>query len=108
MYPSFMQGLNRCEERTLITTSIVIYVLLQVLIGIWASKRVSSQTDFIVAGRSLGFGLATLTIFSTWFGAETIVGAAGSAYEYGLGASGPQSARAALAGGAQRPLAGGR
>lgn len=59
------------------------------MIGVWVSKRISNQEDFIVAGRSLGFGLATLTIFSTWFGAESIVGSAGEVYEHGLGASGP-------------------
>jgi SSS family transporter len=37
-----------------------------------------------VAGRSLGYGLATFTIFATWFGAETCIGAAGAIYENGL------------------------
>ena len=73
----------------MITTSIVAYVLTQILIGVWCSRRIKSQEDFIIAGRSLGFGLATLTIFSTWFGAESIVGSAGAVYENGLGASGP-------------------
>lgn len=73
----------------MITASIIIYVICQLLIGVWVSRRVSNQEDFIVAGRSLGFGLATLTIFSTWFGAESIVGSAGAVYEDGLGASGP-------------------
>ncbi len=73
----------------MVTASIIIYVLLQLLIGVWVSRQITSQEDFIVAGRSLGLGLATLTIFSTWFGAESIVGAAGAVYEHGLGASGP-------------------
>lgn len=37
-----------------------------------------------MAGRSLGYGLAVFTIFATWFGAETVVGAAGAIYEHGL------------------------
>ena len=73
----------------MITFSIVLYILLQVLIGIWASRRISDQSDFIIAGRSLGMGLATLTIFSTWFGAESIVGVAGEVYDHGLSAAGP-------------------
>ena len=73
----------------MVTASIIIYVLVQLLIGVWVSRQITTQEDFIVAGRSLGIGLASLTIFSTWFGAESIVGAAGAVYENGLGASGP-------------------
>ena len=73
----------------MVTASIIIYVLIQLLIGVWVSRQITTQEDFIVAGRSLGLGLASLTIFSTWFGAESIVGAAGAVYENGLGASGP-------------------
>lgn len=73
----------------MITVSICSYVVVQLLIGIWVSRRITDQADFIVAGRTLGLGIATLTIFSTWFGAESIVGAAGEVYDKGLGASGP-------------------
>ena len=81
----------------MITTAIVTYVLLQILVGVWSARRISGQTDFILAGRSLGFGLATLTIFSTWFGAESIVGVAGEVYDHGLSASGPDPFGYALA-----------
>jgi Na+/proline symporter len=48
------------------------------------SRRIRSEDDYLVAGRSLGYGLAIFTIFATWFGAETVVGAAGAIYEHGL------------------------
>lgn len=48
------------------------------------SRRIRSEEDYLVAGRSLGYGLAIFTIFATWFGAETVVGAAGAVYEHGL------------------------
>lgn len=48
------------------------------------SRRIHSEEDYLVAGRSLGYGLAIFTIFATWFGAETVVGAAGAVYEHGL------------------------
>jgi Na+/proline symporter len=38
----------------------------------------------LLAGRRLGVTLAAFSIFATWFGAETVVGAAGSIYSDGL------------------------
>jgi Na+/proline symporter len=60
------------------------YVLIQFGIGIYVSRRIRTEADYLVAGRSLGYGLATFTIFATWFGAETCIGAAGAIYENGL------------------------
>lgn len=62
------------------------YVLLQVFVGAWASRRIRTEADYIVAGRSLGPTMATASIFATWFGAETCVGAAGEVYLHGLSA----------------------
>src|SRR5688572_1407461 len=58
-------------------------MILQLAIGVWISRRIRTESDYIIAGRSLGYTLATFSIFATWFGAETIVGAAGNAYEGG-------------------------
>ena len=71
-----------------ITLAIFAYILCQVLIGILMSKRMSSESDFILAGRSLGLTMGTFTIFATWFGAETVVSASGEVYEKGLSAAG--------------------
>ena len=62
------------------------YVALQLLIGVWVSRRVRTEQDYLLAGRSLGPVLVTASIFATWFGAETCVGAAGEVFENGLGA----------------------
>jgi Na+/proline symporter len=62
------------------------YVLLQVFVGAWLSRRIRTEADYIVAGRSLGPAMATASIFATWFGAETCVGAAGEVYLHGLSA----------------------
>jgi len=75
-----------------IVLGVALYVLSQLALGLWVARRVSSQEDYLLAGRSLGYGLATFTIFATWFGAETCVGAAGQVFEHGL------------AGGASEPL----
>lgn len=60
------------------------YVLAQLGIGWWVSRRIRTEDDYLVAGRGLGFGLAVFTVFATWFGAETCIGAAGAIYESGL------------------------
>ena len=36
-----------------------------------------TEEDYLVAGRRLGYTLATFSIFATWFGAETLVGSGG-------------------------------
>lgn len=63
---------------------IIVYILLQLLIGVYCSRRIASEDDYLLAGRSLGVGMASLSVFATWFGAETCIGSAGSVYENGL------------------------
>jgi Na+/proline symporter len=63
---------------------VFLYVVLQFAIGIWVSRRIKTEDDYFVAGRRLGLGLSTFSIFATWFGAETCVGAAGAMYAEGL------------------------
>jgi Na+/proline symporter len=60
------------------------YVILQLAIGFVVSRRVKTENDFLLAGRQLGMWLATFSIFATWFGAETCMGAAGAIYSEGL------------------------
>lgn len=69
---------------TFTLAAILAYLVLQFGIGVWASRRVRSEADYLLAGRSLGFTLATFSIFATWFGAETVVGSAGNAYRDGV------------------------
>ena len=54
---------------------VIFYLLLNLAVGWWASKRIHNTQDFVLAGRSLPFALATMVTFATWFGSETILGA---------------------------------
>ncbi len=54
---------------------VIFYLLLNLVVGWWASKRIHNTQDFVLAGRSLPFALATMVTFATWFGSETILGA---------------------------------
>jgi Na+/proline symporter len=63
---------------------VVVYVLIQFVIGTLVSRRMTGEADYILAGRRLGFGLVTFSVFATYFGAEAIVATGGSVYDKGL------------------------
>ena len=63
---------------------ILAYVVVQFAIGLWVARRVKTTTDFLIAGRTLGLGLVSFSVFATFFGAEAIVGTSGAVYEEGL------------------------
>ncbi|MFM9941531.1 MAG: sodium:solute symporter family protein [Hyphomicrobiaceae bacterium] len=69
---------------TTILAGMLGYVLVQFLIGAWVSRRMTSEQDYILAGRSLGPTLVAFSVFATWFGAEAIVASAGEIYDKGL------------------------
>jgi solute:Na+ symporter, SSS family len=58
------------------------YLLLNLFIGFWASKKVHNSEDFVLAGRNLNLSMASTTIFATWFGSETIMS---SSAEFAVG-----------------------
>lgn len=60
------------------------FLVLQVGIGVWVSRRIATEDDYLVGGRRFGYTLATFSIFATWFGAETVIGSAGEVYSGGL------------------------
>lgn len=60
------------------------YVLVQFAIGAYVSRRMTSDKEYILAGRSLGTGLVAFSVFATWFGAEAIVASSGEIYDKGL------------------------
>jgi len=67
-----------------IFAGVLAYLLVQFAIGVYVSRKVASQNDYYLAGRRLGPVLAGSSMFATWFGAESCVGAAGHVYESGF------------------------
>jgi len=63
---------------------VIVYVAVQFALGLYVSRHIANEADYLLAGRRLGLGLATFTVFATWFGAETVVGSAGNIYGTGL------------------------
>lgn len=68
----------------MLLTSVILYLIVTVLVGLWASRKVSSSGDFMLAGRSLPIVLSTSALFATWFGSETVFGASSQFLEGGL------------------------
>ncbi len=63
---------------------ILLYLLVNIGIGFWASRRVHTTEDFLLAGRSLPFFISTAVVFATWFGSETLLGASSEFAQHGL------------------------
>jgi len=68
----------------MLAAAIIAYLLLNLGIGLWASRRITTTTDFVLAGRRLPLFLAASATFATWFGSETIMGAPTEFIEHGV------------------------
>ncbi|MCS7338386.1 MAG: sodium:solute symporter family protein [Verrucomicrobiae bacterium] len=69
---------------SVVLAGVLAYVVLQVVLGLIVARGIKTEDDYLLAGRQIGFGLATFSFFATWFGAETCIGSAGAVYERGL------------------------
>ncbi|HLW52912.1 MAG TPA: sodium:solute symporter family protein [Candidatus Angelobacter sp.] len=65
---------------------ILIYAAALMALGVYASRRVKSASDFLVAGRRLGAGSIFATFLAANLGAGSTVGATGLGYRLGLSA----------------------
>jgi SSS family solute:Na+ symporter len=68
----------------LLLASIIFYLLITILVGFWASRRVKTTDDFMLAGRSLPLMVSSTALFATWFGSETVFGASSQFLKGGL------------------------
>ena len=87
-YEACARRLTRYQDLVLLL--LFAFVGLQLAVAVALVRRIRSEDDFLVAGRQLGAGLAAISIFATWFGAESCCGAAGRAYEGGLSWNAPE------------------
>lgn len=65
---------------------LIAYAVLMIAFGVFFSRRVTSTSEFFVAGRGLGAGLVFSTLLAANIGAGSTVGATGLGYRYGLSA----------------------
>jgi len=62
---------------------IVLYGILLIGIGSWASKKIHSTEDYILAGRSLGFWVFTILMVASVCSGMTLVGVSGFGFTSG-------------------------
>ena len=58
----------------MLITLVGLYLLVSIAIGLYASTKVKSSSDYVVAGRHLPLPFIVATVFATWFGSETVLG----------------------------------
>lgn len=68
----------------IIPLSILGYAIIMIAIGVYAARKVKNSEDYVLAGRSLPFYMALSTVFATWFGSESILGAGSKFAEGGF------------------------
>ena len=69
----------------MLITSVGLYLLLTIAIGLFAARWVHNSKDYVVAGRSLPLYMSAATVFATWFGAETVLSVSATFTRDGLG-----------------------
>ncbi len=72
------------STEAIIFTGVAIYLVMMLIIGIYASRRTGSSANFIVAGRRMPVWIGSVTIMATWYGGGTVMGGAGASYDDGL------------------------
>lgn len=65
-------------------TTLVIYLCIQVLICAYLSRKIKTESDYLVAGQKFPLFVVSISLFATWFGAETCIGSSGAVYAEGL------------------------
>lgn len=68
----------------MLAASLIGYLVVTLGIGIWAARRVRNTDDFLLAGRNLPLSLEIASLFATWFGAETVLGASATMAREGM------------------------
>ncbi len=60
------------------------FIVAVITYGIWKSRNVNSNEDFLVAGRSLGLFTLVATVVMTEFNTATMVGYSSFGYQAGM------------------------
>ncbi len=62
---------------------VAFYFIFLVGIGVWASKKIHTMSDYMVAGRSLGFWLFTMLMVGSVCSGMSLLGVSGLGFNYG-------------------------
>ena len=73
-------------QSEVIAITLIFYQLLLISIGIWASKKIKNNTDFLLGGRQLGAWVAGLSYAASTSSAWVLLGFSGFVFSYGYSA----------------------
>ena len=68
----------------IVLISVVLYMAMCIVVGLWAMRRTKSTQDFFMAGRHLGFLVASVAVFSSTMSGWGFVGGPGLVYKMGV------------------------
>ena len=68
----------------MLLTLVFAYLLVTIIIGLYAARRVKNTADYAIAGRNLPLFMIVTTTFATWFGSETVLGIPAKFVQSGL------------------------
>jgi SSS family transporter len=72
------------DRQVIILSFIFLYMVLIIMVGLWAMRRTKSASDFFVAGRSLGPIVVGMAVFSSTMSGFGFVGGPGLVYSSGI------------------------
>lgn len=71
---------------TALTLVVALYLIALFMVILWLKKRVSSQTDYFLAGRKMGTVLSATMLLAINFGGAFVIGTSQDAYSVGFAA----------------------
>lgn len=72
------------DQSFVILVTLIVYKVLLIGIGLWASRRVRDEADFLLGGRRLGAWVAGLSYAASTSSAWVLLGVSGFIFTYGL------------------------
>lgn len=63
---------------------IIVYIIIVILVGLYAKRKIKNAEDFLVAGRALSLPFNSATLTAAFFGGVIIVGVPGVAFDVGI------------------------
>jgi sodium/proline symporter len=79
-------GRRNLTQSHVILTSLIAYKVVLIGIGVWASRRVHNEADFLLGGRNLGAWVAGLSYAASTSSAWVLLGFSGFVYSSGVSA----------------------
>lgn len=69
----------------MLNTFVIVYLVMSIVIGMLATLKVHNAKDYVSTGRHLPLSVLTATMFATWFGSESVLGAPPTFLQDGIG-----------------------